>query len=158
MILRKFRDVLKALSLNLTMGETDIYFANIYLCTRSYITYKPSQFLLLHLLFLDPVWFSSQCEIGHVTKTIIGFFAKSKRPNIYLSSVLRYWEHFLLIRNNKDIIRIKHFLSQKKDCVLHIIDHMKVSRVLLYKDTLAICLDHYSFSRRGKYFHCIVPI
>jgi len=37
MIVGKFIDVLKNLSLNLTMGET----------------YKPSKFLLLHLFFLD---------------------------------------------------------------------------------------------------------
>ena len=56
MIVRQFIDVLKALSLNLTMRETEIF-------AQSYVTYKLSQFLHLHLFFLDVhIRFSSQCE------------------------------------------------------------------------------------------------
>ena len=48
--------------LNLTMRETEI-FAYIHPCAQSYVTYKSSQFLHLHLFFLDVhIRFSSQCE------------------------------------------------------------------------------------------------
>ena len=71
------------------MGEAEMCFMHLFLYAHKaiYITYKSSQFLLLHLLFLDVhIRFNSQCELTNIwSSENIRFFVqfdKSEKPNI----------------------------------------------------------------------------